>query len=256
MHRVLLAMACTLVLAGCTSIPPGQRSALAHWRPSPNHSLRKPQLVVLHYTVEPTLEGSRRILSDPGRATPVSSHYLIDRDGRIEQLVADHLRARHAGAGRWGSFTDVNDVSIGIEIVNTGREPFPQAQIDALIALLQDLRARHRFDPRQVIAHADLAPGRKVDPGPQFPWRRLADAGFGLWPSAPAVEPPPDFDAWAALAAIGYPLDNRRAALHSFRLRFRGLDDGALQAGAEAPAPQPDAEDRRLLYALTTRSSD
>lgn len=249
-----------LLLAGCASMPAGQRSALAEWKPSPNHALRKPSIIVLHYTVEDTLDGSHDILSDPKRKHPVSSHYLLDRDGRLLQLVPDHLAAWHAGVGNWGAMRDLNQTSIGIEIVNTGSEPFPDAQIDALIALLGDLTTRHDIPRSQVIGHADLAPGRKIDPGQFFPWKKLADAGFGIWPQGELIDPPPGFDPWMALRVIGYRIDNPRAALHSFRLRFRGIDDGdrgteksasnIAQENAQAlPALQP--EDLRILYALT-----
>ncbi|WP_165688550.1 N-acetylmuramoyl-L-alanine amidase [Solilutibacter tolerans] len=249
-----------VLLAGCASMPAGQRSALAEWKPSPNHALRKPSIIVLHYTVEDTLDGSHDILSDPKRKHPVSSHYLLDRDGRLLQLVPDHLAAWHAGVGNWGAMRDLNQTSIGIEIVNTGSEPFPDAQIDALIALLGDLTTRHDIPRSQVIGHADLAPGRKIDPGQFFPWKKLADAGFGIWPQGELIDPPPGFDPWMALRVIGYRIDNPRAALHSFRLRFRGIDDGdrgteksasnIAQENAQAlPALQP--EDLRILYALT-----
>ena len=170
MSRLCVLALAGVMLTGCVSIPAGQRSALAEYKPSPNHALRKPTVIVLHYTVEDTLEGSRDILSDAERKHPVSAHYLLGRDGRLLQLVPDHLAAWHAGAGRWGTIDDLNQASIGIEIVNTGSEPFPEVQIDALIALLRDLTQRHGIAPTQVIGHADLAPGRKIDPGRFFPW--------------------------------------------------------------------------------------
>lgn len=260
MSRVCALALAASILSACASLPEGQRSPLAEWKPSPNHGVRKPSLIVLHYTVEDTLDGSREILSDPARKHPVSSHYLLDRDGRLLQLVPDHLAAWHAGAGRWGAIRDLNQASIGIEIVNTGSEPFPEAQIAALIALLKDLCARHDIAPTQVIGHADLAPGRKIDPGRWFPWKRLADAGFGLWPRGELVDPPPGFDPWLALRAIGYSIDDPRATLHSFRLHFRGIDDGERGGAAAASAidqqnaqarPTLAPEDLRILYALT-----
>ena len=246
-----------LMLAGCATMPAGQRSALAEWKPSPNHGVRKASVIVLHYTVEDTLEGSHDILSDANRKHPVSSHYLLDRDGRLLQLVPDHLAAWHAGAGRWGTIDDLNQASIGIEIVNTGSEPFPDAQINALIALLGDLTARHGIAPTKVIGHADMAPGRKIDPGKFFPWKALADAGYGLWPEGELVDPPPGFDPWMALRVIGYPIYNPRAALHSFRLHFRGMDDGDRGTNADdagnkdKPLPTLEPQDLRILYALT-----
>lgn len=253
--RPIACVIAAVLLAGCTTtaVPEGQLSPLARYVPSPNQSWRRPQLIVLHYTAIDTLEESRRTLSDPDSPKPVSSHYLIDRDGTILQLVPDHRRARHAGLGRWGDIRDVNDVSAGIEIVNNGEEAFPDAQVEALIALLRDLCARHRIDPRQVLGHSDLAPRRKVDPGPLFPWKRLADAGFGLWPRGTPADPPLGFDGWAALRAIGYSLDDPRATLHSFRLRFRGFDDGGLTAAPQAPPPAFDPEDLRILSALVAQ---
>lgn len=254
MKRVLALLATGLTLAACTaSLPPNQRSPLAEWKPSPNHNVRRPSLIVLHYTVEDTLEGSRRILSDPARKARVSAHYLLDRDGRLLQLVPDHLAAWHAGAGRWGSVRDLNQASIGIEIVNTGNEPFPEAQITVLIQLLHDLVARHGIDPRDIIAHADLAPGRKIDPGHHFPWQRLYQEGFGIWPAADSPPAPEGFDGWQALQRLGYSLENPQAALHVFRLRFRGMDDGNRNypPKPDAPAAQMDAEDLRILHALT-----
>ena len=120
MPRLCVLAVAGVMLTGCVSIPAGQRSALAEYKPSPNHALRKPTVIVLHYTVEDTLEGSRDILSDPDRKHPVSSHYLLGRDGRLLQLVPDHLAAWHAGVGRWGTINDLNQASIGIEIVNPG----------------------------------------------------------------------------------------------------------------------------------------
>ncbi len=247
--RALLPLAAAMFLAACTTIPPNQRSPLAEWRPSPNHDLRKAVIVVLHYTVEDTLEGSRKILSDDTRKHPVSSHYLIDRDGRILQLVPDHLRAWHAGDGRWGTIPDLNDASIGIEIVNTGSEPFPDAQVAAVIGLLDDICKRHGIPKSQVIGHGDLAPGRKIDPGVQFPWKRLADAGFGQWPQGELVDPPAGFDGWTALRVIGYDIRDKAAVLRAFRIHYRARDDGKDAVG------EFQREDLRILYALTRPGS-
>jgi N-acetylmuramoyl-L-alanine amidase len=170
---------------------------------------------------------------------PVSAHYLIGQDGHIYQLVADDQRAWHAGAGRWGTITDVNSASIGIELDNDGQSPFAQAQIDSLLRLLTDLTSRLRIPRTQVVGHEDFAPGRKVDPGPLFPWRQLAAAGFGLWPQEPLLDPPPNFDPWLALGMVGYPLDNRTAALRSFHHHFRGMDGDTM-----------DLQDQRILYTL------
>ena len=152
-------------------------------------------------------------------------------------------RAWHAGGGSWGNITDLNSASIGIELDNNGAIEFPPAQVDALVKLLADLCSRLDIPRRQVIAHADLAPARKTDPGPRFPWRALAEAGFGRWPEKRTLQEavPPGFDAWLALRALGYRLDDRQAALRAFRLHFRGIDD------ARSP---PGPADERLLHAL------
>lgn len=231
---VLLAAA---LLAGCGHVP--QRNPLASWVPSPNQDLRRPILIVLHYTDQESVRQSLDTLRTRNSGGPVSAHYLIGEDGRRYQLVSDERRAWHGGAGRWGTITDINSASIGIELANDGRSPFAEAQIRSLLVLLEDLCTRLRIPRTQVVGHQDFAPTRKTDPGPLFPWRRLADAGFGLWPAADAPPAPPGFDPWVALRAIGYPLDDRAATVRAFRNHFRG------QQGSEL-----DAEDLRILHAL------
>src|SRR5690606_34204508 len=182
---------------------------------------------------------------------PVSSHYLVGDDGRIYQLVDESRRAWHAGGGRWGTMTDLNSASVGIEIDNDGSEPFTDAQIASLLVLLEDICKRHGIPRTAVIAHADLAPTRKRDPGAHFPWATLAEAGFGLWPDGELVDPPPDFDPWMALRLLGYsladttPHDERAAAVRAFHRHFRGIDDG------DAPVVTLDEQDARILYALS-----
>ena len=159
--------------------------------------------------------------------------------------MADSERAWHAGGGRWGTLTDLNSTSIGIEIDNEVGEPFTEAQVATLLRLLDDLTSRLSIPKTQVIAHADLAPTRKRDPGALFPWQRLADAGYGLWPQGELVDPPAGFDPWLAMAAIGYPLEDRAAAVRAFHRHYRGRDDG------DDPAAAFDAQDLRILYALS-----
>jgi N-acetylmuramoyl-L-alanine amidase len=227
-----------MLLAGCAN---AGRSPLAHWAPSANQGPRLPILIVLHATEQDSVRESLATLRDAGAASPVSAHYLIGRDGAIYQLVSDDARAWHAGAGSWGTITDVNSASLGIELDNDGVAPFPDVQVAALLQLLDDLCTRHRIPRRQVIAHADLAPARKKDPGVLFPWRRLAAAGFGAWPADHSAEPPPDFDAWLGLRALGYPLADRAAALRAFRRHYRGI---------EADDTPLHAEDARVIFAL------
>ena len=134
----------------------------------------------------------------------VSSHYLIARDGRIYYLVDELARAWHAGESYWGGNRDLNSASIGIELDNNGGEPFAEAQIEALIALLADLKARYGIPTANFIGHGDVAPGRKVEPSRWFPWQGLAGHGFGLWCEPPYPPAPPDLDSATLLAAFGY----------------------------------------------------
>ncbi|MCW4116671.1 N-acetylmuramoyl-L-alanine amidase [Aurantimonas sp. MSK8Z-1] len=162
-------------------------------RPSPNHNERRlpdpPDVLILHYTGMPTAAEAVDWLCD--LASEVSSHYVVEEDGTILQLVAETRRAWHAGAGSWRGQTDINSRSIGIEIVNAGHAgglpPFADAQIEAVIALCQDiLRRRPEILAERVLAHSDTAPDRKIDPGERFPWDRLHAAGIGhLVPPAP-----------------------------------------------------------------------
>jgi len=237
-RRTLLPCLLLVLLSACAPMP--VRNPMAQWEPSPNVDARRPVLIVLHFTNEHSAAQALNTLRTANSGGPVSAHYLIGNDGRIYQLVADEQRAWHAGAGRWGTITDVNSASIGIELDNDGDSPFASAQIDSLLRLLADLTQRLRIPPTQVIGHEDLAPGRKDDPGPRFPWQQLADAGYGLWPRGPLVDPPPGFDPWMALGLIGYPLDNRDATVRSFHHHFRGMDGSAL-----------DAQDLQILYAVS-----
>lgn len=155
--------------------------------PSPNYDARPAglgiDLLLLHYTGMPSKDEALDRLRDP--AAQVSAHYLIDEDGVIHRLVAEECRAWHAGEAYWAGERDINGCSIGIELVNPGHEwgyrPFPGAQMEALIGLAGDILARHAVPPARVLAHADVAPRRRRDPGELFDWPRLARAGIGLW---------------------------------------------------------------------------
>ena len=242
-HRLVAGSIGLLLLAACAQAP--VRNPLATWVPSENFNQRGPVIIVLHATEQDSAQESLDTLRTRNSGGKVSAHYLVGDDGRLYQLVADAMRAWHAGGGRWGTITDLNSASIGIEIDNDGSEPFTDAQIDALLVLLEDLCSRLGIPKTQVIAHADLAPTRKRDPGAQFPWARLAQAGFGRWPSGSLVDPPAGFDPWLAMAALGYPLEDRAAAVRAFHRHYRGRDDG------EDPRAAFDAEDLRILHALT-----
>jgi N-acetylmuramoyl-L-alanine amidase len=190
----------------------------------------RPELVVLHYTAMPDAAAAERALCDPSRE--VSCHWLIARDGGVTALVDEERRAWHAGAGSWGGRGDVNSRSIGIELDNDGASPFAAPLMDALERLLGDILTRWDIRASGVIAHSDMAPGRKRDPGPRFDWRRLARSGLAVWPEN--VEPGrarPDMAGFRADAmAFGYPDVADDLLLGAVRLRFRPSARGALDA--------------------------
>lgn len=213
-------------------------------RPSPNHNERPAgsaiDMLLLHYTGMKSAEEALQRLCDP--RAEVSSHYLVEEDGTIWQLVPEARRAWHAGASFWKGERDVNGRSIGIEIVNPGHEfgyrPFPEAQIEALIGLCRDILARHAIPAERVLAHSDVAPSRKEDPGELFPWARLAAEGIGLWEEPSPVSGGRFFQAGDAgqpvealqsmLALFGYEVsvDGRfeartQAAVAAFQRHFR-----------------------------------
>lgn len=232
-----------LLASGCAHWPwnLAAHNPLARWVPSPNHNARRAILIVLHATEQDSVEQSLHTLRTGNSGGPVSSHYLIGRDGRRYQLVRDNRRAWHAGPGRWGTITDVNSASIGIELDNNGRDAFSEAQVQSLLVLLEDLCKRLDIPRTQVIGHADMAPTRKKDPGVLFPWARLAAAGFGRWPASPTGPVPTGFDATAALQSLGYPMADPAAAIVAFHRHFRGI---------ESSETVLDEEDRQILFAL------
>jgi N-acetylmuramoyl-L-alanine amidase len=155
-------------------------------QPSPNHDARAKgpiDILLLHYTGMASAGLAIARLCDP--AAKVSSHYVIDETGSILQLVPEARRAWHAGVSSWEGAADINSRSIGIEIANPGHDlgypDFPKIQIDSVVSLCADILARHRIRSDRVLAHSDVAPLRKSDPGEKFPWRQLHDAGIGAW---------------------------------------------------------------------------
>ncbi|MDR0440789.1 MAG: N-acetylmuramoyl-L-alanine amidase [Candidatus Accumulibacter sp.] len=209
------------LLTACSSPPPRPFAPLAiRVEASPNFDARRPNLVVLHHTSNGSMNRALATLTDPARK--VSAHYLIGRDGEIVRLVEEKERAWHAGASWWGGDTDVNSSSIGIELDNDGFEPFADAQIDALLALLSDIVRRYRIPGANVVGHADVAPGRKIDPSAHFPWRRLAEHGFGLWCDDPLPPAPAGFDLALLLAALGYSPADPEASRQAFLLHYAG----------------------------------
>lgn len=225
-----LAVLMLAALAACAPLPPGQgRGAI--WQPSPNFDQRRPNFVILHQTTNDNAAKALATLTDPQRR--VSAHYLIGRDGALLQLVDEAARAWHAGESWWGGSTDLNSTSIGIELDNTGEEPFAEAQIVALLALLDELRTRYSIPAANYLAHGDVAPARKVDPSRLFPWQRLAARGFGLWCETPPPAAPAGFDAMLGLQALGYDIAVPAAARAAFRRHFAASDGDAELALAE-----------------------
>jgi N-acetylmuramoyl-L-alanine amidase len=209
------------LVAACAPLPSGQ-SRDVPWLPSPNFDQRRPNYVILHQTSNDNVARALATLTDPQRR--VSAHYLIGRDGAVMQLVDESARAWHAGESWWGGMTDLNSASIGIELDNTGDEAFAEPQIAALLLLLEELRKRHRIPQANYLAHGDIAPARKVDPGRLFPWRRLAQQGFGLWCETPPAAAPAGFDALLGLQALGYDIRAPDAARAAFRRHFLAQD--------------------------------
>ncbi|MDJ0821890.1 MAG: N-acetylmuramoyl-L-alanine amidase [Paracoccaceae bacterium] len=194
-------------------------------------------MVVLHYTAMTSAEEARDWLCNP--QSQVSAHYVLAEDGQLWQLVDEDTRAWHAGAGGWGDTTDVNSRSIGIEISNTGTQPFPETQMAALEVLLPGILSRWAIPPHRVVAHSDTALGRKIDPGPRFDWRRLAHQGLSIWPG---MAPPGDFYADATRFGYHWHAGQEDVVLNAFRLRFRPWATGPL-----------DDTDRALMADLAAR---
>ena len=197
---------------------------------SPNFGERRggvrPSLIVLHFTAMESCGAALQRLCDP--ATDVSAHYLISEPGAVLALVAEDKRAWHAGAGAWRGVEDINSQSIGIELANSGTEPFAEPQMRALERLLAEVMARWVIPPQGVIGHSDMAPGRKADPGARFDWKRLALGGVSVWPDSTEPGPPADFIADAR--RFGYPAVADDRVLAAFRLRFRPWAKGPVDA--------------------------
>jgi N-acetylmuramoyl-L-alanine amidase len=230
--------------------------------PSPNHGERRdgraPDSLVLHYTGMADGPSAIRWLCTP--ESEVSCHYVVEEDGRVLQLVAEQRRAWHAGRSSWAGETDMNSASIGVEIVNAGHPgglpPYPDRQVEAVIALCSDIVARYGLAAERVLAHSDIAPGRKLDPGERFPWRRLAEAGVGLWVAPqlagsgsglhPGARGPSVTDLQEALRSYGYGIEPTgrydtatETVVRAFQLHFRpdrvdGLADPETLATSQA----------------------
>lgn len=203
-------------------------------RPSPNFGARRARapidMLVLHYTGMKTAAEALDRLCDP--AAQVSAHYLIDEDGTVYRLVDEQHRAWHAGLACWAGDRDINSRSIGIELANPGHEhgyrPFPEKQMLALIELARGILARHPIPPHRVLGHSDVAPMRKMDPGELFDWRRLAQAGVGMWPQVTPESSSDVAQVQHDLMAFGYDIpapgasdEQTFAVVRAFQRHFR-----------------------------------
>jgi N-acetylmuramoyl-L-alanine amidase len=180
--------------------------------------MRKPNFVIIHHTAQNSCEQTLKTFTTV--RTQVSAHYVICKDGTIHHMLNDYLRAWHGGVGKWGNATDINSLSIGIELDNNGFEPFSEAQIASLSGLLGRLKKAYNIPSANFVGHADIAPGRKVDPNRFFPWEQISKDGYGLWYDTTNITLPPDFNAMSALRIIGYDIKTPTAAIQSFKIHF------------------------------------
>jgi N-acetylmuramoyl-L-alanine amidase len=181
-----------------------------------NFNIRKPNFVIIHHTAQNSCPETLKTFTLA--RTQVSAHYLICRDGVVHHLLNDYLRAWQAGISKWGNITDVNSISIGIELDNNGSEPFEPVQIHSLLRLLATLKKEYNIPVANFIGHSDIAPTRKVDPSFLFPWKELADSGYGLWyADTTGVMVPADFSPVTALRLIGYDIKDSSAAAQAFK---------------------------------------
>jgi N-acetylmuramoyl-L-alanine amidase len=237
---------------------------------SPNHGPRpepaRIDMLVLHYTGMTTAAAALERLCNPDAR--VSAHYVVEENGVIWRLVPENRRAFHAGVSCWEGESDLNAVSLGIEIVNPGHEwgyrPFPEAQVASVEGLCRDLVARYSIPPHRVVGHSDIAPERKSDPGELFDWARLARTGIGIWPPAQpvswglSVNPAKSLN---DLSSIGYCAiaESQTPALIAFQRRFRQeCCDGRLDASTAVRLSEVGdafARSRAAAGALLTRQA-
>jgi N-acetylmuramoyl-L-alanine amidase len=203
-----------------------------------NFNLRKPNFVILHHTAQNSCEQTLATFTTV--KSQVSAHYVICKDGTVHHMLNDYLRAWQAGLSKWGNATDINSLSIGIEIDNNGFEPFTEPQINSLLLLLDRLKKAYNIPTANFIGHADIAPGRKVDPNRYFPWQKLSENGFGFWYDTTGIEVPANFDAMQALRVVGYDIAKPEAAIQSFKLHFVQADS----------TKTINDEDRKILFDL------
>jgi N-acetylmuramoyl-L-alanine amidase len=195
----------------------------SEWVGTVNFNARKPNYVIIHYTAQ---DSAKQTLKTFTLVKPqVSAHYVVGKDGKVYHMLNDYLRAWQAGISKWASISDMNSCSIGIEIDNNGHEPFNDVQVKSLLALLAQLKKAYNIPAANFIGHQDIAPARKPDPGPLFPWKLLAQKGFGYWSDDLLELPPDNFDYATALRLIGYDTSNLPAAITAFKRHFVQVED-------------------------------
>jgi len=237
-------------LAG-DSLPP-----TPYWVGTTNFNLRKPNYVIIHHTAQHSTEQTLKTFTLP--KTQVSAHYVIGRDGQTHHMLNDYLRAWHGGVARWGNVTDINSISIGIELDNDGSEPFQAAQIASLLKVLGGLKQTYNIPAANFIGHSDIAPTRKNDPSVLFPWQQVAAHGYGIWYDAAVLtdttaapfatdslgQPLPGLSPREALRIIGYDVQDLPAAISAFKRHFAPSDI----------SPVLTENDRRILYNIYRKS--
>lgn len=211
------------------------------WAGTTNFSMRKPNYVIIHHTAQNGEDETIRTFTLP--RTQVSAHYVVSRDGTVHHMLNDLLRAHHAGVGRWGSITDMNSCSIGIELDNNGSEPFSDALMNSLVQLLDRLKKAYSIPASNFIGHLDWAPGRKVDPSRYFNWQLLAAKGFGHWYDTTGITVPADFNAVNGLKMIGYNTAKPEIAIQSYKIHFVPKDSSKVLNEA----------DRKIIYSLLSK---
>lgn len=209
-----------------------------YWIGTTNFNMRKPNFIILHHTAQNSCDQTLKTFTTV--RSQVSAHYVICKDGTVHHMLNDYLRAWQAGVSKWGNTTDINSVSIGIEIDNNGFEPFTDPQINSLLELLGRLKSAYSIPTANFVGHADIAPGRKVDPNKYFPWQKLSENGFGYWYDTTGIKVPENFDALQALRIIGYDIKKPEAAVYSFKLHFVQNDSTKII----------NDEDKKILYDL------
>jgi N-acetyl-anhydromuramyl-L-alanine amidase AmpD len=205
----------TISKMGSTNLDNGIRT---EWISTVNFNLRKPNFIIIHHTAQDSIQ--QTIKTFTLTRTQVSAHYVIADDGRVVQMLNDYMRAWHAGRGTWGKDTDINSSSIGIELDNDGTEAFSEAQINSLMALLSKLQKEYNIPSQNIIGHSDIAPTRKSDPSVLFPWKTLAENGFGIWGDNILEPAPITFNCEQGLRIIGYNTKNLSAAIIAFKRHF------------------------------------